>query len=798
MKHLSSVCVSSVWMFAVVLGGCSAGDLAEHDSGAASSDGGDADGPETSPGDGAFVAHYFSPWSSTYMHFDDGTGWTAVPGAPMTAEDGQWVVLEHQGGDGSVEFVFNDGAATWDNNGEQNYVTDLPEFWVKGGVVYDARPTDVPEGEYCDDVDCGAGTCNEDEQRCDCDPGYLFDPELATCVEDPCFGVECGFGELCDPAGGTCLEACEPDTTSGEFSFCFQTTGSSISVVARYDGALAIDLASSVVRLNDVVLAGDEVQYQAETRTLAVAASGLEPSKYSVLLRLRTDGGAAVRPLFVPLWIGDGIRYADFSWRDGILYQVMTDRFLDGDPSNNLDNEMGTLAEVDDVRSQWQGGDFRGIIETIESGYFDDMGINTLWISSPLLNSHASQPAVALGDNRRFSSYHSYHPVVTGFTDTEDYDYATPIETAFGTPEELQELVRKAHQRGIRVIPDFVANHVQIEAQIYADHPDWFHPYTPCDGQWDAHRIDCWFTATTPDFDYGNPAATAAVVEHAVWLVQEYNFDGFRADALKHMDDGFVRALKTAIVERVETTVDDNTMSEEPTVFYMVGESLGGWARYHVREDMVQGQVDEEFYNRTTAALLSFGASVRNLADFAIPNDTAYLSAQNVFGGQGGYPGAVMGNFFGNHDQWRALTVAGGDHSRLRLAQAFLFTSPGNIPMLYQGDDIGTLGEADPDNRAMHRFDGLSAAESASLEHARALGRLREEHEALRRGTRETEVLEDYFWVYRVESGDDVVYVAINRDADKQWTPPAGFEDALGNCSGGEVPSLTACVFVAA
>jgi glycosidase len=477
----------------------------------------------------------------------------------------------------------------------------------------------------------------------------------------------------------------------------------------------------------------------------------------------------------------------------------MTDRFLNGDPGNDIDNSQGTLAEVDDVRSQWQGGDFRGIIDKLEDGYFEDMGITALWISSPLLNSHESQPAVGLLDDRRFSSYHSYHPIVTGYTQLDDLGYDTPIETAFGTPEELHELVRKAHLRGIRVIPDFVANHVQSEARVYADHPEWFFGYNPCDGNWDAHRIDCWFTTEMPDFDYGgNPEAITTVVDHALWLVQEYDFDGFRADALKHMDDSFVRALKTAVVEEIETTVDDHTRSDEPTVFYMVGESLGGWARYHVRVDMVQGQVDEDYYQRTKNALLTFSQSIADLAGFAIANDTAYLVPQpTVAGGTGGYPGAIMGNFFGNHDQVRALTEAGGDHARLRLAQTFLFTSPGNIPMLYQGDDIGTFGGPDRDNRAMQRFDGLSADELASLENARAVGRLREQHPALRRGARETVVLEDWFWVYRVEHDGDVVYVAINRDADKSWDPPAGHVDALGNCSGGNVPSLRSCVFVA-
>lgn len=652
---------------------------------------------------------------------------------------------------------------------------------------------------YCDGIDCGeGGTCNEAEQRCDCETGYVLDPTSNMCTADACFGVECGFGELCDSSDGSCLAACTPDRTVGDFSFCSQSTDTSVGMIVQYQGAGELDLAASTIRLNDEPVSESAIEVNPDNGALSLRVGALPPSKYSFLLRMKNDAGDDLRPLFVPQWIGAGMRYSEFQWNDGIIYQIMTDRFSNGDPSNDIDNSQGTLAEVDDVRSQWQGGDFRGIIQKLEEGYFEDMGINALWISSPLLNSHNSQPAVGLADTRRFSSYHSYHPIVTGYTHLDDLGYSTPIETAFGTPEELHELVRKAHLRGIRVIPDFVANHVQSEARLYADHPDWFFPYNPCDNNWDAHRIDCWFTSEMPDFDYGgNPEAVQAVVDHALWMVQEFNFDGFRADALKHMDDVFVRALKTAVVEELETTVDDHTLSNEPTIFYMVGESLGGWARYHVRVDMVQGQVDEDYYRRTKDALLTFSVSVQDLANFAIPNDTAYLVPQPNNGGVGGYPGAVMGNFFGNHDQVRALTEAGGDHARLRLAQTFLFTSPGNIPMLYQGDDIGTFGGQDPDNRAMQRFSGLSGDEQGSLDNARAVGKLREEHPALRRGSRQTEVVESYFWVYRAEHEGDVVYVAINRDSDKSWDPPAGYVDALGNCDGGNVPSLRSCVFVA-
>jgi len=757
----------------------------------------DGGAPELPEGSGeGFIAHYFSAWPEAHMHFDAGEGWTTPPGPAMAAEGDGWFRFEHDAGR-SVVFAFNDGAEAWDDAGGENYRTELPEFWVRDGVVHAERPDGPgPDTPFCMDVDCGSGgTCNEAERRCDCADGYIYDVAAQTCVSDPCFDVACGFGELCDQ--GACLPACTPERSVGDFLFCEQSTRSAVGVVVQYQGPGQLDLAASTVRLNADVVPTEAIEVDDATGALAMSAAGLSPSKYSYLLRMRNDAGQDLRPLYVPQWVGEGVRYADFTWKDGIVYQIMTDRFLDGDPSNNIDNSEGTLAEVDDERSQWQGGDFRGIIDKIEEGYFEDMGINALWISSPLLNSHQSQPAVGLADDRRFSSYHSYHPVVTGYTHLDDFGYDNPIETAFGTPEELHELVEAAHRRGIRVIPDFVANHVQLEANIYADHPEWFFGYNPCDGNWDAHRIDCWFTTAMPDFDYGgSPAAVEAVVDHALWLVQEYDFDGFRADALKHMDDAFVRALKVAVVEEIETTVDDHDLPLEPTIFYMVGESLGGWARYHVRADMVQGQVDEDYYQITKNALLTFGASVSDLAGFAIPNDTAYLTPQPNNGGIGGYPGAIMGNFFGNHDQVRALTEAGGDHARLRLAQTFLFTSPGNVPMLYQGDDIGTFGGPDPDNRAMHRFEGLSGDELDSLENARIAGLLREEHPALRRGSRSTEALESYFWVYRVEAEGDVVYVAINRDADRSWDPPAGYVDALGNCAGGVVPSLRSCIFV--
>jgi glycosidase len=608
-----------------------------------------------------------------------------------------------------------------------------------------------------------------------------------------------GGDDDCEPGTESCPEppiTCDTFQTVGDFQLCAKSDASSYLVVVKYMGADPIALDKSDIRLQSEPFDATSA-YDAATQTFTLEAKDLAPNKYSFLFRLQTASGKDLRPLFVPLWTGD---YKSFTWRDAIVYQIFTDRFLDGNPNNNIDNSKGDLARVTDSRSQWQGGDFAGITQKIKDGYFEAMGINTLWISSPIIDSHNSQPAVGLSDTRRFSSYHSYHPVATGYTAANHMGSATPVEPAFGTAEELHTLIREAHARGMHVLTDFVANHVHKEAKLYADHPDWFFPYNACDNRWDEARIGCWFTTDMPDFDYGgHPDAIKAVVDHALWQIQEFDLDGFRADALKHMDDKFVRALRSAVIAEIETTVTNHALPDEPTVFYMVGESLGGWARYHTRADMVQGQVDEDYYNHTKASLLTFSSSMRDLANFAIPSDTAYLTQQDTMGGAGGFPGAVMGNFFGNHDQVRALTEAqntGGGYERLRLAQTFLFTSPKNVPMLYQGDDIGTPGGIDPDNRHMQRFTGLSVEEQKSLTNAQKAGKLRSQHVALRRGTRQTVLLEDWFWVYKVTGEGDEVYVAINRDNTKQWSPPAGFVDGLGNCSNGQVPILTSCIFV--
>jgi glycosidase len=570
----------------------------------------------------------------------------------------------------------------------------------------------------------------------------------------------------------------------------YSKTSDSLHFELVYKGASPLDLTASKVTMNNEVQDAAAL-YDEETKRFIINETSLSPNKYSWLFRLVDTSGSRIEPFFVPTWIGEGVDFADFGWRDAFIYQLMTDRFLNGDTSNDV----GDLPGVTQDLEQWKGGDFRGIIKKIEEGYFTDMGVNAIWISSPVLNPHtASQGGTSSSQSSIFfTSYHAYHPVATGVNFDDDLGYENEgIDTAFGTAAELHELVEKAHERGIRVVPDFAANHVHSDAKLYQMHKNdgWFYPQVACaDGNnWEDHRIDCWFTPYMPDFNYGsNPDARKTVIDHAIWLIQNFNLDGFRADALKHMDDIFIIELRTAIKNRIETTVTNHDMPDEAEVFYTVGESLGGdWPRYHTRPNMVQGQVsDQYFYN--VRDNIFYGGNYADLASRAINLDTTY---QSVGGNGGGYPGAVMGNFFGNHDQDRALTFCNGDYNKLKQAQTMLLTSPINIPMLYQGDDIGTYGKAengfDGGRRAVMKFSGLSGDEQAALNHVKMLGRFRKQHPALRHSTRTTCHSDSNVWLYKFEYDGDVVIAGLNKGG-SAYTGSCGISGTFTSFDGSSV-----------
>ncbi len=538
-----------------------------------------------------------------------------------------------------------------------------------------------------------------------------------------------------------------------------EVSGNDISfdvAIIRGNAGSAIDSDLLVATRNGQTLAS---MYDAENRRFTIRDTNLSPNKYAYQFRVTDESGKSSNKLFVPVWVEE----QQFDWKDGVMYFVMTDRFNDGDSSNNA------LAPNVDFRANWQGGDFAGVSDKIQSGYFDDLGVNVIWISSISMNTQGS--GMGVSDGKNYSGYHSYWPVSTGWTEEEPLSGVEAVDPHFGDLQEFKDLVEEAHLHGIRVIVDFVANHFHESHPLYQQHKNdgWFHtPQYVCG--WD-RPIECWFTGYLPDLEYKNLDVLDRMTDHAVWLVQETNIDGFRLDAVKHMIHDFGWTLRARIDEEVDTTEDIR--------FYMVGETFVGADEAstilaYIGEDELDGQFDFPIYWRVLWTFLKESSDFNSLNGFMNINDSYYPDY------------AVMSNFMGNHDVARAISEANFENvgdpwgyqpgvpsnvdvfKKMRLAWSYLLTIPG-IPLIYYGDEIGLPGASDPDNRRMMIFGNeLSTDQNNTLQHVRALGQIRRNHPALSRGTRTTLSIDADFWVYALVEGSDKVVVVLNRNGSAQ------------------------------
>ncbi len=617
------------------------------------------------------------------------------------------------------------------------------------------------------------------------------------------------------------------------------TTASSYSFKVKFvPGAADLDTSKTAITLNG---AAANVPYDASSHTFSVSVSSgvTSPGKYSYLFTVEDKNGNPAR-LFVPFWI----EKTGFGWADAFIYEVMIDRFLPGGTSKAGPNGPPTEAAGD-----WKGGDFGGVTKKINDGYFDSMGVNTLWLSSPDTGTKLCEMGVGANAGHCLSGYHSYFPVASGWTYGSESDPAfasvkTPIEPHFGTADDLRALVNAAHKHGIRVLTDLVVNHVFADSNppsgqspelgpLWTAHqsdPAWFNiPYNAgvndCGGQnlWDTptdqtwNRADCWFDPYLPDFNTTNPTVDDVIANHAVWLMEQFGLDGFRVDAAKQVTNDVCRDLRSKL----------NAADSTHLPIFMIGEALGGDVGNVmdcVGPDMLNGSVDDPIHNTIVGTILQNDSNAGNDLDNGVLDDESKWT--------GAVPNALMGHFFGSHDTPRAISLANGDNvgdpwnnpppaqetnpdafKRLQLAQAFLMTYD-PIPVLWMGDEFGMPGAIDPDCRRMMRFGSqLSAQEASTLANFQKLGKLRAAHAALRTGKRTRLWVDGSFYAYgRVDAaGQDIVVAAFNLGTSAAsrtmsvtnigltGTVTDGLSGATATVSGGQLtidlPALTAGVF---
>jgi glycosidase len=498
-----------------------------------------------------------------------------------------------------------------------------------------------------------------------------------------------------------------------------------------------------------------------------------------------------------------------YDWRDAVIYFVFVDRFFNGDASNDGSAISGVQAPA-----AYHGGDWKGVTQKIQSGYFTSLGVNTLWITVPMQNADQFAGLGTGGDTHLYSGYHGYWPM--------NPDQPEP---RFGTMADLKALVTAAHTAKLKVLFDYAMVHVQKDSPLVTAHPSWFFPSTNSSGQscicgssacsWDTAYQYCWFTDYLPHWNYTVAAARDYSVSNVMWWIQQTGVDGLRLDAIKHVDGSWLTQLRSRVQTEVVATSKER--------FYMVGETYDFGNRDFIKSFVdpatkLDGQFDFPERLNLAQAVLMRTESMSDLRKFMDSNDGFYGS------------GAIMSPFIGNHDMGRVIHLAedtpkwdGYDNGSKanawsgqptlpssanpfqRLANAFavLLTNKG-APLIYYGDEIGLPGAGDPDNRRDMQFTGLSTNQQWLHDRVAALLTIRAAHPALRRGTRTTLTSsnDNEMWVYKMSDGTDTVYVAINRgdtDQSASGLPASGNELLTATASGATatIPARQTRIFVA-
>jgi glycosidase len=493
--------------------------------------------------------------------------------------------------------------------------------------------------------------------------------------------------------------------------------------------------------------------------------AGLGDGKYRLVVTPKDQGGTAGEPVRLIFWVEE----KPFSWKDALIYMVMTDRYRDGDPTNNAAPVSGV-----DPRADYQGGDLEGLRQSIAAGTLDKLGVRAIWLTPFQTNPAGAYPA---SDGvHQVTGYHGYWPT-----------RAREVDPRLGGAAGLHAVITEAHKHGIRILQDYVVNHVHQEHEYFKAHPEWFRTNCICgtDGcDWTSHALECLFAPYLPDVNHTVPEANAQLVSDAVFWLDEFGIDGIRMDAVKHVEEIATRNLAAEVRE---------TFEPAGTKHFLMGETAMGWSdcpdpcnddnyntiSKYIGPHGLDGQFDFVLYHGVSYNTFAFESKGMLHADYWTQHGLSKWPANSIMTpyigshdtarfvsladyGHAGKDGSIPNN------QWDNIAQAPTDavpYQRARVALAWLLALPG-APLLYYGDEYGQFGGVDPNNRLMWRDeDKLSPNEQDTLAFTRKAGTLRQTVEPLRRGTYVPLAgsTEDILVFGRQTTPGDAAVVGINR-----------------------------------
>lgn len=402
----------------------------------------------------------------------------------------------------------------------------------------------------------------------------------------------------------------------------------------------------------------------------------------------------------------------DFDWDESVIYFMVTDRFFDGNESNNTASGAKTYGK--DNAGLYHGGDFAGITQKLD--YLEDLGINTIWITPIVENI----PGVTVTDTGKEdvpynAAYHGYW--------ASDF---TKLNPTLGTEEEFQTLIDQAHNRGIRIMVDIVVNHAGYDTD-FGDMIRSGEDIVSGSDQKDS-------LSNLPDFRTEDPAVSAQLVKWQTQWVKDFGIDYFRVDTVKHVENDTWAELKNALTE-----TDPN--------FKMIGEYAGGGYASN-GNTLGTGEMDSDLD-------FDFNDQATNFVKGNISSVESFLTSRNS-----GLNNTYMtGQFLGSHDEdgFKKKLLDGGmaedaATAASMVAASLQITAKGQ-PVIYYGEEIGQTGLNNyPYQTNRYDFDwSIVSNDNKTYQHYKKMLSIRNAYtDVFARGDRKTILASD-------ENGYDIV-----------------------------------------
>lgn len=354
-----------------------------------------------------------------------------------------------------------------------------------------------------------------------------------------------------------------------------------------------------------------------------------------------------------------------------VIYLIMPDRFANGDETN--DWLPGMLEKVNRAEPTGRhGGDLKGIENNLD--YLKDLGVTALWLNPVQEN------------NQPKESYHGY--AITDFY---------KVDPRLGTNESYNNLVKKCHDKGMKVVMDMVFNHSGSENWFIKDLPakDWIHQFkeftrsnyrlsTSIDPYASRFDVDImqqgWFDHHMPDLNQHNPLLATYLIQNSIWWVEYAQLDGIRMDTHPYPYKDFMSVWCKAVMTEYPNLNIVGEIWEDRVLltsyFQANSKNKDGY------EGNLPSATDFPLMGALNRAFNERDGWDEGLAKiyYALIQDYAYVNAFNNV------------TFLDNHDLTRFATSVGGDINKQKMGFAALLTLRG-IPQLFYGGEIGMLGD---------------------------------------------------------------------------------------------------------